>query len=178
MPKENNGSGSVISVDFTNVSTEGGSVHIPEGDYAFKITSAKLKKGGDSGKLYIEFFMTVTQGSSKGLKKKLRHTCSLQPQSLWSLRNLMESAGKQVPSKAVKLDVNKMVGYELAGSVVDDEYDGKKKSIIASFFPIADLSAPGKETEETEDEETEAGNSAAADIKEEESEEESEELFG
>ena len=169
MPEKN--SGSVISVDFTGVETDGGSVHIPEGDYAFKITAAKLKKGGDSGKPYIDFSMMVTQGHSKGLKKKIRHTCSLQPQSLWNLRNLMESAGKQVPSKAVKLDVAKMVGYELAGSVVDDEYDGKKKSIIAAFFPIADLSAPGKESEETEEADT------ATEEKEEESEE-AEELFG
>lgn len=168
-----------VTVDFEGVEAGGGSVHIPEGDYGFRITKASLKKGKESGKDNIVFSLKVIRGHDRGLNKSLRHNCSLQKQSLWNLRNLIESAGKQVPSKAVKLDLDKMAGWELAGTVIDSEYNGKPKSEISAFFPMADLVAVkkdeegeegGEETEETEGEESEAEEA-------EETAEEEEEIF-
>jgi len=78
----------------------------------------------------------------------------------------------QVPSKAVKIDTNKLVGKECAGTVVDDEYEGKKKSIISAFFPMSDL---GK-TSNTGDELESAGEEAEGE-EVEEKEEETEDLF-
>jgi hypothetical protein len=160
--------GRTITVDFTGVETGGGRIRIPEGDYGLRIKKIVEKKA-ESGKpcLFIDF--EVIQGDKRGLKKVLTgHSCSLQPQSLWNLRNLLESCGKQVPSKAVKLDLDKMVGSECAGTVTDDEYEGRKKSVISAFFPISDLgktSESGDELEATDDTEEEPT--------EEESEEES-----
>jgi len=162
----------IITVDFTGVEVGGGRVHIPEGDYALKIEKVKNAKGEESGKAYLDLTFKVTKGEKKGVGKSLRHSCSLQKQSLWNLRNLLEACGMQVPSKAVKSDTNKLVGKECAGTVVDDEYEGKKKSIISAFFPMSDL---GK-TSNTGDELESAGEEAEGE-EVEEKEEETEDLF-
>lgn len=155
-----------VVVDFAGVEGGGGGqfTHVPEGDYAFKVSKTTMKKGGDSGKPYIEMFSEITRGDKKG--KKLRDTFSLQKQSLWKLRNFLESCGKTVPSKAIKLNITKMVGWEFAGTVSDEEYEGKKKSIISSYFPLSELSK-----ESSTDELEGAGNG------EEEPSDDAEELF-
>jgi hypothetical protein len=180
------GKGVIINVDFTGVTTGGGRVHIPEGDYGVKLASIKNKKGTDSGKTYLEAQFTTNQGEKKGLNKKLYHNFSLQKQSLWNLRNFLESCGKTVPSKAVKLNVSNLVGLECACTVVDEDYQGKPKSVISAFFPIDDLgntSETGEELdeatsgEETEEEATEevADEEEATEEVEEEAEEASDE---
>lgn len=167
------GKGGVIAVDFTGVESGGApSVHIPEGDYGFKIQKVVQKKGKDSGEPYLLFSLKVTKGHPKGIGKVVPHNCSLQTKSLWNLRNLIEATGKEVPSKSLKLNLDNMPTWpELAGTVIDDEYNGKKKSVISAFFPVADLStAPPKGDAEGE----ESGAESPAD----EPNEEEEELFG
>ena len=129
-----------ISVNFEGVESGGGQVHIPEGDYAFKIMKVVQKNGKDSGNPYLNFSLKVTQGDAAGLNKVLPHICTLTKNSLWNLRNLLEATGKTVPAKALKIDLDKLVGLGLAGTVVDgDEYKGRKKSVVATFFPVSDL---------------------------------------
>jgi hypothetical protein len=145
-----------IKIDFTGVESGGGFVHIPEGDYGFKVTKVKQKVGEDSGKPYLLFSLKAIKGNKKGLNKTIPHNCSLKQAALWNLRNLLEAAGKQVPSKAIVIDITKLVGLEVGATVVDDEYDGKKKSVVAAFFPLSELVEAGdEETEETGEEETE-----------------------
>lgn len=138
----------VVKVDFEGVEAGSNFSRIPEGDYAFKINKIDQKKG-DKGN-YLLFHLKATKGHPKGVGKVIPHNCSLTKQSLWNLRNLIEACGKPVPSKAVNLDLDKMVGWELAGTVVDDEYEGKKKSVVSGFFPVSDLSDTNTEKEETE----------------------------
>jgi hypothetical protein len=165
----------VVSVNFEGVESGGSFTHIPEGDYAFKIARVIQKKGKDSGNAYLLFTLKVTQGNPKGLNKSIPHTCTLTKNSLWNLRNLLEACGKTIPSKAIKIDLDKLVNLTLAGSVVDDEYEGKKKSVVAAFFPISELVEEGKEKEvEGDSTETEEAGEETA---EGESAEDEEELF-
>lgn len=153
----------IVEVNFEGVEGGGGQfTHIPEGDYAFKVTKTTMKKGEDSGQPYIEMFSEVTQGDKKG--KKLRDTFSLQKKALWKLRNFLEACGKTVPSKAVKLDIAKMVGWEFAGTTSDDEYEGKKKSIISSYFPLSELGKTSKGNELEGAEGTEEKDSEAEEL--------------
>ena len=163
----------IVEVDFTGVESGGGRPKVPEGDYGLKIVKIKGKKGGDSGKNYLDIGFELTSGNPKGLKKVISHSCSLQKQSLWNLRNLLESCGKQVQSKALKLDLDKMIGLECAGTVIDDQpYEGRIKSIITAFFPLADLQSvsDGEALEgaiEEEQEEEEASEDLLAEEEEE-----------
>ena len=169
----------IISVDFTGVESGSKFVRVPEGDYALKLKSIKGKVGGDSGKKYLAAVFDITGPSKAG--RSIGHSFSLQTQSLWNLRNFLEACGKPTPAKAIKIDLDKMVGLECAGTLVDDTpYEGKIKSIISAFFPLSDLgetSEAGEEVEEAAEEEEaeeafeeEAGEEEAAAAEEEEEE--------
>jgi hypothetical protein len=161
----------IITVDFTGVEVGGGMVHIPEDDYGLRIVGVKGKKGEESGKNYLAIQFKVFKGNKRGIGKTLPHSCSLQKQSLWNLRNLFEACGKQTKAAAVKIDLDKMIGLECAGSVIDDEYEGRKKSVITAFFPLEDLgktsdTGDGLEAEE-EEAEKEAEEEAEKEVEEE-----------
>ncbi len=148
-----------INVDFTGVESGVGSVHIPEGDYGLKIVKVIQKKAKESGNPLLLFSLKTISGPKAGLGKTIPHNCTLTKNSLWNLRNLLEATGKQVPAKALKIDLDKLVNLTLAGTVIDDApYEGKIKSIISAFFPIADLNPEGEgEPEADEPEESEDG---------------------
>lgn len=150
----------VVSVDFTGVDSGGGmrKPHVPEGDYALKCKKAELKKGKESGEGYILVQFEITQGNKKGIGKIIPHNCSLQKQSLWNLRNLLEAFGMTVPSKAVKLPLDKLAGKECAATLTDGEYNGKLHSEIGAFFPLEELGKTSDDADELEaEEETELG---------------------
>lgn len=166
-----------VTVDFTGVESGGGGGgdYFPEGDYAFKIQSTKLSKGESSGTPYIQVNAVVSQGPKKGKKAKPVRL-SLSKKALWKLRSLLEACGKKVPSKSIKINITKMVGWEFAGTVADDEYEGKKSSEIVSFFPIDEL---GKATgaDALEDAGDDVDNVEPEDAEESSEEGEAEELF-
>jgi len=157
----------VISVNFEGVESGVQSVHIPEGDYALKVTKVLKKKAKESGNEYLLFMLKVTAGNSKGVGKTLPHTCSLTKNALWNLRNLLEAAGKTIPPKAIKIDLDKLINLEMAASVVDDDYEGKKKSVVGSFFPKSELGAEEK-AEPTEEDESEGSEESTEEGGEEE----------
>lgn len=133
-----------ISVDFAGVEAGSRFVRIPEGDYVFKITKIQGGKGETSGKPYLLFSLKAIKGNKRGLNKTIAHNCTLQKQGLWNLRNLLEAAGKTIPSKAVSIDTDKLIGLEVGGTAVDAEFEGKQKSEISTFFP------PSEYVEDTE----------------------------
>jgi hypothetical protein len=141
-----------LTVDFTGVEAGFTSVKVPEGDYGWKVTKVVSKKAESSGNQCLVFELLLTSGPKAGIRKKIPHNCALTKQSLWNLRNLIESTGRQVPSKALKLDLDKMVGWTGAGTVIDDEYEGKKKSVFSAFFPASELSAETEDKESTAEE--------------------------
>jgi hypothetical protein len=175
----------VITVDFEGVESGGGSAHVPEGDYGLKVKTIKTKKGEDSGKPYLDIQFKIVKGK-KGIGKLIRHSCSLQKSALWNLRNLLEACGKTVPAKAVKIDLDKMLGATCAATLIDDEYEGRKKSIVSAFFPLEDLGKTSEtgddleetegeaEEESTEEEETSSKKKKKEKKKKEEAEEETE----
>jgi len=172
----------ILKVDFTGVESGGGRPHIPEGDYGVEITKILAKKGEDSGKPYLEFKLKVIKGPKRGIGKVLTDTASMQKQSLWHLRQILESCGLSVPSKAVKIDIDKLIGKKMGITATDDEYEGKKKSIVGAVFPFKDLGKTSDDgddleeaTETEEEEEEESGEESEEESGEEEVEEEEEE---
>jgi nucleosome binding factor SPN SPT16 subunit len=147
----------VVSVNFEGVESGGGvrAPHVPEGDYALKCTKVETKKSKDEGNPYLLFHLKLIKGHKKGVGKTLPHSCSLQKQSLWNLRNLLESMGVQVPSKSVKIPLDKLVGKTCAGTVVDDEYNDREKSSFGAFFPLEELGKTSDKADELDDDEEE-----------------------
>lgn len=147
-----------IKVDFTDTEgrTGGPSFHFPPSDYAVQVIKAETGHSKEKHTPQLTFTLQVTSGEFKG--KKIRYDCYLVPQSLWTLRNLLEAAGKKVPTGQAALDTEKMRGLKFAVTIEDDEYNGKVRSRVTDTFPLSELAAAStKEADEdlTEDEDTE-----------------------
>lgn len=175
------GDGAVI-VDFGDTESRGGakgsrSAHVPEGDYAVKVTGAKLDKSSekDTPGIFVTYVITDPK-KYKG--KTLRDRLWLSDKALWRIRQTWEALGVQVPSKKVKLDPKKIIGKTCAVTVEDDEYEGKIRSNIVDTFLLSeykDLQANADEDEELDEDEDEEEEEDDEDEDEEDDEDEDEE---
>ncbi|QEQ93660.1 hypothetical protein SEA_ZUKO_82 [Streptomyces phage Zuko] len=101
--------------------------------------------------------------------------CLLGADQVWKLRNLMMAAGFKVPKKRMQVDGNRLVGKDIGIFLEDDEYEGKPKSVIGSFFPASEYSGPENEDDDQdEDEEYEEDDTVPEDDDEESEDEDTE----
>lgn len=133
-------SNTVITVDFKGV--EGKRQVIPEGDYTFRVDEV-TKDVGDKGD-YLAWVFQVEEGDRKGAK--VWYNTSLTPQSLWNLRNLLETLGVEIPDGPLDIDLTELVDLVVGGTVVHEEWQGKDRARIADFFPLEDEPEAGEAT--------------------------------
>jgi hypothetical protein len=162
-----------MQIDFTKVPEGGGLFNKKRqraGDYKAriaKVEDAKSKAAGDPMWLF-----TITVGSGR-----YPYYYQFKENTLWKIRNLIQSAGLKVPKKRVNVNPTILVGKDIGVTLEDAEYDGKLQSEIASVFPLSELEnaeAPDEDEEdvETEEEEEEDEVAVAAEVEDEEEEEE------
>lgn len=133
-----------ITLDFTNVSDPSNinPQRLPEGDYAATISN--IEQSTKDGVPMYRFDIKLDDHP----RAVYPYYCKLQPNQLWKVRNLLLAVGKQVPKKAVKVDLTQLVGLKLGVELADDEYEGRLKSQVIATFPAETL--PKKEPESTE----------------------------
>jgi hypothetical protein len=153
MVRRSRKSDTVITVDFKGV--EGKRQVIPEGDYTFRVDEV-TKDMGDKGE-YLAWVFQVEEGDKKGAK--VWYNTSLTPQSLWNLRNLLETLGVEIPDGPLDIDLTELVDLSVGGTVVHEEWQGKDRARIADFFPLEDDGEPeGTKAASTKDKaETKSG---------------------
>ena len=160
-----------INVDFTGV--EAGGVVLPEGNYEVKVVEVESKTSDNSGNEYLSWeFQVVSPEKHKG--KKLYHNSSLTPQSLWSLRGLLEQLGVETPDEPTELDLDDLIDRTVGAEVQHEDYNGKNKARITQFFEFSSEEETDEE-EEVEEEKPVAKKSskkAAKPVVEDEDEEE------
>lgn len=141
----------VITVDGSKMQSGGGSVRVPEDDYAAKIDRierSKVRDGDNAGTTMLIVHYKISKGKHKG--KVIKDRIVLMESTLWKLRQLMEALGKKVPGKVFKVDVDKFEGGEVVISVVDGEpYKNRIKS------EISDVQSPDNVDTDDEDEDDE-----------------------
>lgn len=120
----------VVTVDFKGV--EGKRQVIPEGDYTFRVEEV-TKDMGDKGE-YLSWVFVVEEGDRKGAK--VWYNTSLTPQSLWNLRNLLETLGVEIPDGPLDIDLTELADLAVGGTVVHEEWQGKDRARIADFFAV------------------------------------------
>jgi hypothetical protein len=103
---------------------------IAEGDYIFWIVSAEP----DDDELVVTF--RVISGARDALGRSLVERFACSGPSVHFLRTMLEACGWQVPRSTVRLNLEKVIGLECAGTVTDD---GCGTLVIGAFFPIAEL---------------------------------------
>lgn len=159
----------VRTVDMSNVK-EGGNFNknrIPSGDYLAKIVKVEdAIASGDKTPQYLFTIQIVSHSATK-----LPYYCKLQENQLWKLRNILVAAGMSVPKKRINLDPNKVVGKEIGVSMVDDEYDGKDKSVIDAVFPVSELDDYADDQAEPEEDDSTEEADAEVEVEEEAEEE-------
>ena len=131
-----------VKVDFSGVEVKDFS--IPDGDYVLTVTSVEKKRSESSGQDYLSWEFKVAEGPSKG--KKVWHNTSLQPQSLWTLRQLLEAMGMEVEEGEMELELDDMAGESVGASIANEKYEGKDRPKIAQFIEVSDVEVEPKPT--------------------------------
>lgn len=142
--------GRIITLDGTKMQSTGGSVRVPEGDYRAKIKKIQQTetKQGDESMLVLTY--TIVDGKYKG--KSIVDRIVLRESVFWKLRQVLEALGKKVPNKAFKVDIDKLVGGEVAITVVDGEpYKNRIQSEIGDVQSVDILDADDEDEEEESD---------------------------
>jgi Protein of unknown function (DUF669) len=141
-----------FKADFSETESRGGKKgrgsrkHYPEGDYPVISTKAELGKSREKETPGIHMVYKITNGTHKG--QEVHDDLWLTPGSMWKVRQTLEAMGMKVPSKAVKVNTDKMVRKELAITLADEEYDDKLYSKVVDYFLISELD----QSEEADDE--------------------------
>lgn len=128
-----------IEVDMRGVSSRG---ICPEGIHKVKVHKVTQEISERSAKPYLAWEFRTSNGYT------LYHNTSLQPQSLFHLKNVLMALGYEVPEAVIRLDLRKLKGYEAYVEVMHEVYEGKKRARIVEFLMPDEV-----EEEELEDEE-------------------------
>jgi hypothetical protein len=104
---------------------------IAEADYIFWVSSAEA-----IGERLLMVTFRIVSGERDSLGRSLACCFYREGKRVHFLRMMLEACGKQVPRKVVRLNLDKMIGLECAGTVTDD---GCGTVVISAFFPVADF---------------------------------------
>ena len=149
--------GNVITIDFTDVES-GGGIPTPDGYYTASIKHIEQEVGGDSGEPYLAIRWKTSLGST------VFDNFSLQPQSLWVLRTMLECAGYEIPDDEYELDIDGMEGLEVGLEVINEDYEEQPRPRVTGYMPLDAVESMGgapaaveaeEEEEEPEEEEEE-----------------------
>jgi len=143
-----------MTLDFSQVK-DGGAFspkHKEEGEYLGTFVSFEDTKSKNNNPMWV--FGIQLKDDRRAVYPVY---CVLNPDSLWKLRQVLLAAGFKVPKKRLTIDGNRLVGKDVGIFLEDDEYEGKKKSVISSFFPAEEYSGPdaGDSSDDDEDDEEE-----------------------
>lgn len=141
-----------IRADFSEAA-EGGNFNtrnVPEGDYIGKISACELGVSKNGNKQLI---FTIALSEVRGATYP--YYCSLDGKGAWKLRGLLEAIGKKVPKSAANIDTDNLVGKAIGMELVDDEYEGRLKSVVNAVFPPSQVNATADAVDDEEDEEEE-----------------------
>ncbi len=96
---------------------------IPEGDYIFWIVRAEPSR-------------RMIQVTFQSREISLTESFPTSGPGVWRLKEMLEACGKKILRQRGKLHLDKLIGLECAGSVVNDEELG---TVIGAFFSPQNL---------------------------------------
>ncbi len=152
----------LIEVDMRGVSSKG---ICPEGIHRVRVNEVTQEISEKSAKPYLAWEFKTSSGYT------LYYNTSLQPQSLFHLKNVLLALGYGVPDAVLKLDLRELKGREAYVEIMHEMYEGKKRAKIAQFLMPDEVEEEELEDEEDVEEELEEVEEAG-DEEEEEVEEE------
>lgn len=143
-----------ISVDFEGVESGGGRP-VPDGNYNAYINKITEEEGSDSGEPYLHCVWKIGE-DSKHAGATIHDNISLQPQSLWRFRTILECIGYEVEDGPMDIDPADILEEICGIEVTNEEWEGRDRPRITGFLPAMDdmeEEDDGEEEEEYEEEE-------------------------
>jgi hypothetical protein len=139
-----------LSVDFSGVEDRARgpkSADVPDGDYLLELVSADVRTNKDKKGEHVLWLWKIIKGQQTG--GHIYYRTTLKAESLWSLRNLLNDLlGKDIPKKALNLDLTKYVGKHIGASLVHGSGDYSDRSEIDYHYPESEYNDLGGEEEE------------------------------
>lgn len=132
-----------IKVNFEGVETR---VLVPEGNYHAKVFCPPTLEDGQQYP-YLKWTFALIDDNEKINNQKAYTNTSMAPQSLWNLRNLLETLGVETPDSEMELAPEDYVDLELMIRIEHETYEGKDRAKVTDFSML-------EETTETEDDTT------------------------
>lgn len=136
-------------LDMTNVKERGpwNPTRMESGDYVAKVVAVyETTTKANNEQMWVFAFQPQDFRSAV-----YPYYCVLNTDNYWKIRTVCMAAGMAVPKKRVALDPNKLVGKTIGITLIDDEYDGKVKSIVDGVMSADGLVGPSKQDIEEED---------------------------
>lgn len=122
-----------LSIDFSNVKAPTyTSAHQEPGVYNAEVAGVELVKAKKDGTDMLVFAIKCGPG-------RYPYYCKIVPNQLWKLRELIEAAGTEVPSKVVQIDPEKYVGKKINVELEDDTFYDKLRSRVARVAQFAEV---------------------------------------
>lgn len=142
-----------VDLDFTNVKSSG-KIRVPEGDYIVKVKKVTKTKAKSSGNPMLVMDFQFLTGGDGVEGKTIQDNHTLTKNALWTLRNMLEAMGYNVPTGKMKFDDKMVVGKRVGITVIDgEEYKGRTSSEIADYISpkiVGNLTSPTEASEEDE----------------------------
>jgi len=132
-------------IDFSNVKERGNfnTKYVESGDYTAKITKVESVEAKDGEPMWV--FHVVLDDVPRAVYP---YYCKLVDNQYWKVKALFTAIGVVIGQRKVKVDPNKLIGKPLGVAMEDDEYEGRKKSVIAEVFPADEVDGVEEEEEE------------------------------
>lgn len=136
-------------IDLRNVKESGNfrPRRVEEGEYLAKITAADDHTSNKGGEGWV--FTVMLHGDQRSSYPVY---VGSDEKSAWKVRKLMIAAGLQAPKSLIMFDPNKLVNKAIGVFMEDDEYEGREKSTVADYIPVADLQGQADDPEDAIDE--------------------------
>ena len=115
---------------FEGVDDSGGNFHISTGEYLMKCTSITEEISKQNNEMLV-FKFDGLEKEARG--RSFRLHCTLGANALWKLKQTLRALGVEVPDDPSELDPDDVVGTEVLGTVVDNEYEGKISSRLGEI---------------------------------------------
>lgn len=126
-----------IRVDFTDVQ-DTGFTPLDVGTYNAVVFDAGVREGRTSGKPYVNWEMKIVDGDSAG--RRAWYTTSLQPQSLWKLRQVLVNLGTNPEELEgdFELELADYIGRTCRIVIGHEEYNGEVRDRVVDVLPAGE----------------------------------------
>ncbi|TQE24864.1 hypothetical protein Sipo8835_32645 [Streptomyces ipomoeae] len=115
----------------------------PEGEYLGVITSFEDTRTRSGAPMWV-FGVTLRQDPSAVYPVY----CLLGPDQIWKLRNLLLAVGLKVPRERVSVEGGRLIGKELGVCLEEEDFEGRKKSVIGQVFPASEYEGSDGDADE------------------------------